>query len=343
MGRHKGLFYFSIFFLFMFFCVGDVSANTTEGNKMADLGAKLACTDNNPIIAYRPETRIYDDRTRRYVDAREQATPLSISEYVYASCDITVSTIVRYSGVDKDFEPTRTPAQWIYLNNSTDKWERIGTYKCGQSTTKLQPGDVMLTDWSVFPTGMGHIWMYLGNKAVQKYWPGSDSDSVEGSYCSYPQCSLYPDLFNAEKKEDKRLYVIYRYKGHSDVEAIVRWAKTSIDFGYISSSNEINACNLISGELANMLTSLFQLLCVVGIVLVVILTIIDLLKIITSADAEGISKFLPRLTYRIITIIILLVLPFLITLLINFINKVAPDMGFNSSNPLCSVSTNSSK
>lgn len=328
----KIIFIISIFFLF----INNAYANTTEGNKIADAGAYLAVCDGCTYTVYQPSSRVYNSETKKYIDAREKVT--SSHSYIggdYASCDVGASTIVRYSGVDTNFEPFYTPSQYNYMTAS-DKWEKVGTFKMGQSTTSLQPGDVMLTSWSVISTGAGHIWVYLGNKAVQKYWPGSNSDAVQASYSSSPNSAFYPSLFNTKKNPDTRQYEVWRYKGKSSFDDIVRWAELQKVSKNIDLST-VNVCNIISDDLSDILSEIFTYICVAGIVLVVIMTIFDLIKVITGNAEENLSKMFKNFVIRIIVIVLLLLLPYLVTLTINLVNDAGNNLGYNKENPLCGV------
>ena len=206
-----------IFCLFSFFNNQNlVYGATTEGNKMADLGASLACGEDR-IYAQWSSTRIYNNITSNYINARDKyIVNAPNDDGSYASCDVSVATIVRASGVDPNFEAFLVPNQLRYLSSNED-WERMGTYYKGNSTGALRPGDVMIVDPDNNNSGNDymHIWMYLGNEAVRKYYPNSNADSVEGGFNSYENGSYYPTLFNAEENPygDSRTYVIFRFNG----------------------------------------------------------------------------------------------------------------------------------
>ena len=99
----------------------------------------------------------------------------------------------------------------------------------------------------------------------------------------------------------------------------------------------MDVCNIISNELSDILTNAFLYICVIGIILVIVMTIIDLIKVITGKAEEKLIEFFKTLIARIIVIIILLILPVIITFLINLINNLGNDLGYNKDNPLCGV------
>ncbi|NCU37955.1 hypothetical protein EOL96_02760 [Candidatus Saccharibacteria bacterium] len=70
------------------------------------------------------------------------------------SCDAFVATVMRFSGVDKDFPCCGANYQNTYLRNNPDKYELITTEITATNDPKLQPGDILWAD--------GHIKIFLG-------------------------------------------------------------------------------------------------------------------------------------------------------------------------------------
>ena len=214
-----------VFLIFVFLCLPcNVFGASKQGNKMADIGAKIACGTSR-IYAYWSSTKIYNDITKKYVDATDKYIGHAASDGgYYASCDVAVATIVRSSGVDPNFEAFLVPNQLRYLNGNSD-WKRVGIYYKGTNTASLEPGDVLIVDFAINTSSnvYGHIWMYLGNEAVRKYYPDSNADSIEAGYSSYPNGSYYPTLFNAEENlyGDSRTYAIFRFNGIDYVDATI--------------------------------------------------------------------------------------------------------------------------
>ena len=328
-----------IFCLFSFFNNQNlVYGATTEGNKMADLGASLACGEDR-IYAQWSSTRIYNNITSNYINARDKyIVNAPNDDGSYASCDVSVATIVKASGVDPNFVAFLVPEQWRYLKGEgSKKWKYIGNYYKGNNTDMLEPGDVMVVNPDANNSGNDymHIWMYLGNSAVRKYWPNSNADSIEGGYNSYENGSYYPTLFNAKENAhgDPRPYAIFRFNGTDAVKYIVQWANIAatqnIEF------EPADPCDVISGELSTYISNLFLYICIGGIILVIILSSISLIKVVAGHDSEGLYNFFQSLKARIICLIVLLILPVIIPYLLNIINEVAPIIGFDSNNPLC--------
>ena len=192
-------------------CVVTVNdTKITGGEAIAEAAVKLACTVNpeRVINGYRPNSRVYNNRTKAYVDAREKliVKPNGQLDYNldggdYASCDIAVAIAVRYSGTDKIMEFKTIPNMDDYLDNSKS-WVRVGTFN-GTSTHNLQSGDVLINSH--------HIFIYAGNKVVRKKYPNSNTDSYEANYSNSPNDSFYPRLFSASDKRYDDTYTVFRH------------------------------------------------------------------------------------------------------------------------------------
>ena len=73
---------------------------------------------------------------------------------VGASCDIFVSTVIRYSGVDPSFPATGPSVQESYMASHPDKYSRVEA----SDVSQLLPGDILVA------TDNGrHIYLYLGD------------------------------------------------------------------------------------------------------------------------------------------------------------------------------------
>ena len=80
-------------------------------------------------------------------------------------------------------------------------------------------------------------------------------------------------------------------------------------------------CTIISPSFKKMLTSFFLFIGVAGIILVVIMTSISFIKAITGSDEEKFWDAIKHLYTRIIVVIILLLLPMVLTFIIDLINN----------------------
>lgn len=77
-----------------------------------------------------------------------------------ADCGVFISTVLRASGVDPNFPPISTGAQYDYMNSSP-LYTNVGTTT---STDQLQAGDILNIPNHSSPTGVGHTFIYLGQE-----------------------------------------------------------------------------------------------------------------------------------------------------------------------------------
>lgn len=76
-----------------------------------------------------------------------------------ADCGVFISTVLRASGVDPEFPPISTGAQYDYMKAHPEKYLNVGTTT---TTEKLQPGDILNIPNHSSPTGVGHTFIWLG-------------------------------------------------------------------------------------------------------------------------------------------------------------------------------------
>ena len=101
------------------------------------------------------------------------------------------------------------------------------------------------------------------------------------------------------------------------------------------SSDAVDPCALIDGDIQELLHKIF--LSVAGIIILVVMTAISLAKVITASEDEALRNFFKGLWKRLICLIILLLLPMIVTFIIQLVNNVAPSLGIKSDNPLCNI------
>lgn len=119
------------------------------------------------------------------------------------------------------------------------------------------------------------------------------------------------------------------------IDAIMKWGKSDDETKYDKDS--VDPCALISGGTLDLLQKVFMFISVAGIIILVVMTAISLIKVITASEDNALSNFLKGFWKRIICLIILLLLPTIITFLIQVVNGVGVAWNINSDNPLCDV------
>ena len=204
--------------------VGD---KLTGGEAIAQSAVKMAYTvgpqESRKMVPW-PSTKLTDGKAKTYIEARDSKA-LNIGDHnvageqghFYASCDMAVAVTVRYSGVDKNFEYNGTPNIFRYFDGSgKSRWNLIGTFDRSShisSIGNLQPGDVLIAGQP-----HGHIFVYVGNKAVKKKYPNSNADSLEAGYGSVEYASYYPHLFNLIEDSKQRTINNMTYKVFRSVD-----------------------------------------------------------------------------------------------------------------------------
>lgn len=122
--------------------------------------------------------------------------------------------------------------------------------------------------------------------------------------------------------------------GDKDISKIKEWGETD---GTGETTPNVGDCSVIGGETKNFLNKIFSYISIIGIIIVVIMSILDGIKVITASEDGAMGNFLKGLRVRIICLVLLLILPMLVTFVVSTINNVANIAGVNSNDPLCGV------
>lgn len=127
-----------------------------------------------------------------------------------------------------------------------------------------------------------------------------------------------------------------------EIEKIQNWG----NYGKNGDEYRIDGsdCTIISGELQTKLSQLFWVITIVGILLLIVMTAIEFIKVITASEEDGLKGAFKHTVIRAVCAIILLLLPVLINAVINIINdnNFIKDENGNvvigdSGDPLCKV------
>lgn len=130
-----------------------------------------------------------------------------------------------------------------------------------------------------------------------------------------------------------------------DLQAINNWVNDIKNNGNdLYSYDNSDMCNIIDGSVRDFLSLLLWILCIAGIVLLIVMSIVEFIKLITGSDDEGFRKAFKHLLIRALCVVILLLLPMLITWLIDVVNKANYDLNDDGSikigadgNPICNI------
>ncbi len=164
-----------------------------------------------------------------------------------------------------------------------------------------------------------------------------DSDSDVHSQLVELVTGATEDAYNVDTVSDYIDSLTETDSSDSDgsiIEKIVAWGSSTLGLDYDLSSD---SCSLISAEVREFLGDVFSYMSIIGIVILVIMTGINVVKVITASEDDALKGFLKNLWKRIVCLIILLLLPMLVTFIIQVVNGVADIWGVNSDDPLCSI------
>lgn len=128
----------------------------------------------------------------------------------------------------------------------------------------------------------------------------------------------------------------------TDFDGIEQWGDKGKDNEQYESGE--NNCAIIPIDLRDKLSQLFWAITIVGILLLIIMTAIEFIKVVTASEEDGLKGAFKHTVIRAICAIILLLLPMLINMVINIVNDnnfIKDENGKivigDSGDPLCKV------
>ncbi|MBR3199279.1 MAG: hypothetical protein IKG27_04620 [Bacilli bacterium] len=105
------------------------------------------------------------------------------------------------------------------------------------------------------------------------------------------------------------------------IEAIQNWANKGYIYDQPISDPEEKTCReVLTPELAGILKNFFFILSIIGVILVIATGMTDFLGSITSGEDDSLLKAFKKIKNRIISVVLLLLLPFIVGILIDFAN-----------------------
>ena len=195
---------------------------------------------------------------------------------------------------------------------------------------------------------------YLGSGGLrvkfQKFGEGMNriswtAEPLSGTTCIDKDESVDEDAMQDQATEDAGHAHADSASGKNDekddgidegiIQSILDWAGLESSTRY--ELNEVDPCAIISGDIQQLLHTVFLFISVAGIIILIVMTIISVVKVITASEDNALSNFLKGLWKRIICLIILLLLPVIVTFLIQVVNGAGAIWGVNSDNPLCNI------
>ena len=149
---------------------------------------------------------------------------------------------------------------------------------------------------------------------------------------------------DGEKKEDQWLddstgQLTTEDPDTQDIKSIIKWGTDSKGTG---ASYQYGNCDIIPENIRNFLSSFFTIISIIGMILLVVMSAIEFIKAVTGSDEDGLKGAIKHTFIRIICAIILLLLPMLITWILNIANnnnyKIDDKGNYvigDNGNPLC--------
>jgi len=131
------------------------------------------------------------DATPAYQTTMPKVNPAAgaASNDPWSDCGVFVSTVIRSSGADANYQSRGTASQISYIRSHPEKFDYYTSSDYTNSTAKLQPGDIMIRD--------GHTYIFTGP------YKGSDGklyNSAAGSWHDHvPQATNWYAGFNVAR------------------------------------------------------------------------------------------------------------------------------------------------
>lgn len=123
---------------------------------------------------------------------------------------------------------------------------------------------------------------------------------------------------------------------NEDIQGVINWGNYQPD-------NEVkyeeDACLLIGETVQQFLNTLFIIISVIGIILLIVMSAAEFIKVITGSDEDGIKTAFKHTLIRAICIVVLLILPMLIGWVLDIVNDNFSgkyEIGSNGE-PLCEI------
>ncbi len=139
-----------------------------------------------------------------------------------------------------------------------------------------------------------------------------------------------------DKRDQQKADPMDTSSPREDIQGVINWGN------YLSSKEvkyEEDVCLLIGETVQQFLNTLFIIISVIGIILLIVMSAVEFIKVITGSDEDGIKIAFKHTLIRTICIVILLILPGLIGWILDIVNDNFSgkyEIGSNGE-PLCEI------
>lgn len=113
----------------------------------------------------------------------------------------------------------------------------------------------------------------------------------------------------------------------ADIDAIIRWGNPTNVLDSTGALENLDCQSLLSNyneekTMRDFLSNLFWIISIIGIILLIIMTSIEFIKVVTGQDDEGLIKAFKHTVIRAICVVILLLLPMILSFILGFMNDI---------------------
>lgn len=122
-----------------------------------------------------------------------------------------------------------------------------------------------------------------------------------------------------------------------DVSDINEWGGIDEKTSKYEEVDPTDACNIINSDIKDLINQIFTIISIVGIIAVIGLTIFNLIGVVTGSEDDGLPKFFKKLKVRIISLVVLLLLPTIVSFVVQAVNGAGNLWGIKSDNPVCNI------
>ena len=195
-------------------------------------------------------------------------------------------------------------------NTVAPVFDNCGVESCGNIRTKRYLGPFETAD-------TGGLKFYSSSDSKQLLYEDLPFGTVGGVL--YNLNSISKEEFD-KLKSSENVSDTSEDMGLSGFSGIIKWGNLISGTGYYNISDVGNACNSVA-PIADYLSKLLWLICVVAIIGLVVMTAINFIQAIVGSEEDKLLKAFKNLKTRIIVLFILILLPTIVGFVVNIYNS----------------------
>lgn len=299
--------YIFVFIFLMFFCVniGGVKADWCSSDSKF---SKAVSCEYKAGVTVREDVVLYFGKTTGGAYC-STVKSVKVGTWVWAWTDDNSGGASKKK-VEFDFVDADKMQSSIFENNKCPRLKIVNEYKI--STGKTEKVIISNKKLSGIPV-LGDIFDETAC-GLNQILPGTF-----GSEC-WMADGVYKEITKDEMTATTITTSNERTGNFNLIESIRRYFRNNNNGKTEFRKGEITCTELLGDDLINMINNFSLLICVLAIVLIIVFTSSDFIKAITSSDDDILKKATGRLKVRLISVVILLLLPALVNFTLGFIN-----------------------